>query len=1439
MLHSAAVPSSPTTSAAGSGLRVPRRYTRPGIDPLDEVRWEKRRTVITNPDGSVVFQMDDVEVPAAWSQLATDIVVSKYFRKAGVPGTPGHETSVRQVVRRIARTIRGYGEQQGGYFATREDADAFEAELTHMLVHQIGAFNSPVWFNCGLFHEYGIAGSGGNFYYDAATRSVKTTVDSYSRPQVSACFIQSVDDDLMSIFELARNEARVFKFGSGTGSNFSKLRGRMEKLSGGGTSSGLMSFLEVLDRGAGATKSGGTTRRAAKMVVLDMDHPEIVDFIRWKVREEKKVAALVAAGYSSDFNGDAYGTVSGQNSNNSVRVPDRFMDAVVNDGPWQTTFRTTGQVHETLRARELWREIAEAAWQCADPGVQYDDTIQRWHTVKATGRINATNPCVTGDTMVATSGGWRRIDSLVGRTARVIGTDGHAHTVTEIFPTGRKQVYRLRTASGFEVRITGDHKVWTVGRGDVPVKELKKGDLGLLIGPAFGQRNIPKRLASAIGVAVGDGCLVRGKHGHRVQETIAVVMAPEEEGVLVGVAAEVNEQKTMLRATGIPGSPGPVHVSAGRVSRLSFSSQPVVDLFKEFAVLDEGSHRKRFTEAVFNLDKSSIAGLLRGLFTADGTVACSGDKCQYVSLDSSSVDLLRQVQLLLLGFGIKAKLYAERRGGTTEAILPDGKGGSRSYPVREMYSLRVSRTSRLIFEREIGFDPASQKAVTLNEINERFEAYRDDLIDAIDSIEPLGEEDVFDLTEPDTHHFVANGVVVHNCSEYVHLDDTACNLASINVMKFMRADGSFDIDGYRHANRVFFLAQEIAVGLASYPTERIAERSYQFRPLGLGYANLGTLLMMQGLPYDSDGARAYAACVTALMTGEAYAMSAEMAASKGAFEGFAVNRDSMMDVMRMHREAAKEIDSSLAPRDMRSAGIDAWDRAVALGALHGYRNSQATVLAPTGTIGLLMDCDTTGVEPDFALVKFKKLAGGGYFKIVNQSVPGALRRLGYDDPSIERIVRHAIGTGSLEGAPHVHRASLMQKGLLRAEIDRIEQVLPSMLDVRFAFTRGLVADDTLTRLGVSMQEREKPTFTLLPFLGFTDAQITEANAAICGSLTVEGAPGLKSEHLPVFDCANRCGPNGTRYIQPMGHIRMMAAVQPFISGAISKTVNLPQDAVVKDVEQIYFESWRLGLKAVALYRDGSKLSQPLVTGKKAEDTTAATQAPPKLRRRRLPRRRHGFTQEARISGHKVFLRTGEYEDGTLGEIFIDMHKEGAAFRSMMNCFAISVSMGLQYGVPLNDLVDQFTFTRFEPHGRVEGHDNIRLCTSVVDYVFRVLGLEYLDRTDLAHVKTDELAMMKNPEHATGKPVGFEHHRGPNGNGKNGHEDAPAVTMTSAPPAAAGPGDVASARAGDAGPDAMLAKFPGDAPLCDQCGHITIRNGACYKCLNCGNSLGCS
>jgi len=1075
------------------GLPVPRRMTAEGAtaaEVLDQVQWTRRPAKISGADGEVVFKMDDAEVPADWSQLATDVAVSKYFRKAGVATGSGAEESVRQLVRRVAHTLRGAGEEMGGYFATPADAETFEAELTYMLVHQIGAFNSPVWFNCGLWHEYKIKGSGGNYAVDLATGKAYLTEDAYTRPQVSACFIQSCSDDLDSIFHLVHDEARVFKYGSGSGTNFSRLRGKMERLSGGGTSSGLMSFLEVLDKAAGATKSGGITRRAAKMVVLDVDHPEIREFIQWKAREEKKVAALIAAGYPSDFNGDAYRTVSGQNANNSVRVSDRFIEAVTKDAVWETTTRTTQEVVERLSARELWREMAEAAWKCADPGLQFDDTINKWHTCKATDRIFASNPC----------------------------------------------------------------------------------------------------------------------------------------------------------------------------------------------------------------------------------------------------------------------------------------------------------------------------------------------------------------------------------SEFVFLDDTACNLASLNLLKFLRDDAGeenrFDVLAYKHACRIFFLAQEIAVDLASYPTKRIAERSHQYRPLGLGYANLGTLLMVEGLPYDSDAGRAMAGAITAVMTGEAYALSAEMAGSKGPFQGYALNRESMLEVMRLHRDSVANIDAELAPPSLLAAAKDCWERAVRLGEQHGYRNAQATVLAPTGTIGLLMDCDTTGVEPDFALIKFKKLAGGGSFKIVNQSVPRALKKLGYPAAQLQAIVDYVRGTATLKSAAAFAPAELESRGLLPAEIARVEKSLESVFDLRAAFAPHVIGAAALQRLGLEPGSKGKQ---VLARLGYGDAQIDEATLVVCGRQTVEGAPFLKPEHYPVFDCANRCGPLGTRYIEPMGHVRMMAAVQPFLSGAISKTINLPNDATVEEVERIHAESWRLGLKAIALYRDGSKLSQPLSAGDWAQkvplpkDTREMAQTLRKLIpeltaeqaermsdaafvakaapapiplaanvRRRLPSKRHGITQEAKVGGNKVFLRTGEYNDGTLGEIFIDMHKEGAALRSVMNCFAMLVSIALQYGVPLEVLVEQFVFTRFEPQGPVQGHDRVKFATSVIDYVFRALGVEYLRRDDLAHVTPEEAA--ETPKSAqTADPV----------------LQVPAASPATAAKAAQKSDPPDPARAAARAQDELLGKLSGDAPFCDTCGHITVRNGTCYKCLNCGNSMGCS
>jgi len=1058
------------------GLSLERRWTERGVDPLDTITWERRSSVITNTDGSVVFKMVGAEIPADWSQLATDIVVSKYFRKAGLHGDKSKgETSVRDVVTRLSKTIREVGEELGGYFATARDAETFEDELSYLLVNQFGAFNSPVWFNCGLHRRYNITGSGGNCavswdYLTSAsaargaapgTAPIEETMSAYERPQCSACFIQNVDDDLMSIYELVKSEARLFKYGSGTGTNFSVIRGKQEKLSGGGTSSGLMSFLEVFDRAAGATKSGGTTRRAAKMVCLDLDHPEICDFIQWKQREEKKAQALIAQGFSSDFNGDAYHTVSGQNSNNSVRITDPFMQAVMSGGTWQTRGRTNGEVIDTYQAKDIWKMIADAAWGCADPGVQYDTTINRWHTCPNTARINASNPC----------------------------------------------------------------------------------------------------------------------------------------------------------------------------------------------------------------------------------------------------------------------------------------------------------------------------------------------------------------------------------SEYMFLDDSACNLASLNLTKFLDGEGTFDIEGFRHATRIFFMAQEILVDYSAYPTKTIAKNSHDYRPLGLGYANLGTMLMLLGLPYDSEEGRSMAGAITAIMCGHAYKVSAEMAATKGPFAGFNKNRDPMLRVMDLHRDAAYQLNRDRCPEPLWRAACEDWDEAVRLGQEHGYRNAQSTVLAPTGTIGLLMDCDTTGIEPDFSLVKFKKLAGGGYFKIVNQSVPEALRRLGYVEHEVQEIVAFVSGTNTLLAAPQVNRASLKQRGLSDADLGKVEKAIHGVFDLSLAFGSWVVGDESYTRLGVSPEMRARPGFSLLKFLGYTTAQIEEANDVIVGRMTVEGAPHLRIEHYPVFDCANRCGKTGQRYLAPMSHVRMMAVAQPFLSGAISKTVNLPNEATVDEVQRIYEEGWRLGLKAVALYRDGCKASQPLsASGKDKNDETTdsapdaarpAQQVLPALRptgaRVRLPKKRRGITQEATVGGHKIYLRTGEYLDGSLGEIFVDMHKEGAAFRSLMNCFAMSISLGLQYGVPLKSLVEQFTFTRFEPQGTVEGHENIKLATSIVDYIFRALGVEYGGRYDLAHVmpqpKIDDPSETRHHEVASIPPPSFAEL-----------------------PAAAEPAHGASA---SNALDAHLDELMGDAPVCDGCGHITVRNGACYKCLNCGNSMGCS
>ncbi len=1098
-------------------MKITRRYTQAGKSPYETIKFRRATSEIKNPDGSIVFRLADFQVPDHWSQVASDVLAQKYFRKAGVAkhlkrieetqvpswlwrSIPDKraladlpederftgETDARQVFDRLAGTWTYWG-WKGGYFSSEDDARAFFDEHRYMLASQFGAPNSPQWFNTGLHWAYGIDGPGqGHFYVDFETGELTASSSAYEHPQPHACFIQSVDDDLVNengIMDLWVREARLFKYGSGTGTNFSSLRGAKEKLSGGGKSSGLMSFLKIGDRAAGAIKSGGTTRRAAKMVVVDVDHPDIEEYINWKVREEQKVAALVTGSkicqkrlatimkacvnceadgddcfeptknpklksaikearrdqvpdnyirrviqfarqgytdikfetYDTDWDSEAYLTVSGQNSNNSVRVTDDFLNAVKNDEEWELKSRVSGETTKTLQAKDLWEDIGTAAWASADPGIQFHTTINDWHTCPNSGPIRASNPC----------------------------------------------------------------------------------------------------------------------------------------------------------------------------------------------------------------------------------------------------------------------------------------------------------------------------------------------------------------------------------SEYMFLDDTACNLASLNLMQFRREDGTFDTESFEHACRLWTIALEVSVLMAQFPSRQIAELSYRYRTLGLGFANIGGFLMASGISYDSEEGRAICGAVSAIMTGTAYATSAEMARELGPFPGYDANASEMLRVVRNHRRAAygqssgyEKLAIKPVPLDhgtckdprLVEAAMQAWDKAIDQGQKFGYRNAQSTVIAPTGTIGLVMDCDTTGIEPDFALVKFKKLAGGGYFKIINQAVPQALRTLGYRESEIAEIEAYAIGHGSLAQAPAINNASLTAKGFDELALQKVNSSLESAFDIKFVFNRWTLGDDFLKdKLGVSDAQLSDAGFDLLGHLGFSASDIDAANEHVCGSMTLEGAPHLKTEHLPVFDCANPCGRKGKRYLSVESHIRMMAASQPFISGAISKTINMPNDATVEDCKESYMLSWRLALKANALYRDGSKLSQPLnsqLLGDDADDHDEAASAlhsdkPMAARatavterivervvervverereREKLPGRRKGYTQKASVGGHKVYLRTGEYEDGRLGEIFLDMHKEGAAFRAMMNNFAIGVSLGLQYGVPLEEYVEAFTFTRFEPAGLVQGNEAIKNATSILDYIFRELAVSYLGRHDLAHVDPSDMA----------------------------------------------------------------------------------------------------
>lgn len=1165
-------------------MKIKRHFTKEGKSAYADFKFVKRTSEIKNIDGSSTSAMD-VTVPDKWSQVATDIIAQKYFRKAGVPqkdskgklitddaGNPvlASESDAREVFDRLSFCWRSWGERYQ-YFDSEADANAFQAELQFMLANQMAAPNSPQWFNTGLHASYGITGKAqGHKYVDPKTGELKKSTSAYERPQPHACFIQSINDDLVNeggIMDLWSREARLFKYGSGTGTNFSHIRSAGEPLSGGGTSSGLMSFLKIGDRAAGAIKSGGTTRRAAKMVCLDLDHPDVVDFIQWKVKEERKVASLVTGSkickrhleaifhalnetnlegeskfrantnkdlgrairaaqkdmvpmnyisrcidlarqgytniefevYDTDWNSEAYATVSGQNSNNSIRIPNKFFQAIDKDEEWEFISRTTGKTVKTMKATELWELIAEAAWQCADPGVQFDDTINEWHTCIGDGRINASNPC----------------------------------------------------------------------------------------------------------------------------------------------------------------------------------------------------------------------------------------------------------------------------------------------------------------------------------------------------------------------------------SEYMFLDDTACNLASLNLVKFLDpVTGMFDIEAYIHACEIWTMVLEISVLMAQFPSAEIAQRSYEYRTLGLGFANIGALLMIMGHAYDSEEGRNIAAALTAIMGGTTYKVSALMAKEHGAFARYEANKESMLKVIRNHRRAAfgksdeyeqltvnpVALNSKYVEKSMVKAAKLAWDEALKLGEKYGYRNAQTTVIAPTGTIGLVMDCDTTGIEPDFALVKFKKLAGGGYFKIINQSVPLALKNLAYTQKQIDEIIKYAVGHGTLKNCPSIDHERLRNLGFTEELISKVESGLESAFDITFAFNKFILPKDFLENtLGISADKLEDNDLNLLKEIGFTDKEIQIANDYVCGTMCIEGAPHIKDKHLSVFDCANKCGRYGTRLISWAGHIKMMAACQPYLSGAISKTINMPNEATTSEIAEAYRLSWSLMTKANAIYRDGSKLSQPLNAQafedlgllEESYDDLSQTErihaVAEKLvekviykevsKRKTLPNRRLGYTQKASVGGHKVYLRTGQYDDGSLGEIFIDMHKEGAAYRSLMNCFSISISLGLQYGVPLEEFVEAFTFTKFEPNGMVQGHDNLKMATSVIDYVFRDLACKYLGRHDLVHVKPTDLESDKiSGESANDEPLLEMIEK----TERVTHADG-SVSTQKIYTKESNSNMVNHARKMS---EAKMKGYEGES--CPECQSFTmLRNGSCMKCDNCGATTGCS
>ncbi|MDQ2724109.1 MAG: ribonucleoside-diphosphate reductase [Actinomycetota bacterium] len=1351
-----------------TGIGIRRQFTVAGQDPYDTVVWERRAARISHyATGVVAFEQLGVEVPSGWSLNATNILAQKYFR--GTLGTPEREWSLRQVADRVVDAITGWG-RKDGYFVDDAEAQTFSDELKYLIIHQKAAFNSPVWFNIG------VAGV---------------------PQQSSACFILSVDDSMDSILEWYKEEGIIFKGGSGAGVNLSRIRSSKEHLRGGGTASGPVSFMRGADASAGTIKSGGKTRRAAKMVILNVDHPDIEDFIWCKAVEERKARALRDAGFDMDLDGKDSHSIQYQNANNSIRVTDEFMHAVIDDADWDLKAVITGDTVQTVRARDLFRQMAKATWECADPGMQFDTTINRWHTAPAHGRINGSNPCFTGDALVHTDKGLIAFKELFARAneGESFGVwthdatnpdrpeEGLELTTPEAFMiTGTNEIVRLRFDNGMEVRCTPGHRLFTTNRGYVEAAELTGDDhVKVLDLPApaisadhrlpvstdladyrqLGDHrrsvNLPEKwspeLGHYLGWLVGDGSVA-------ATGTISAIYgSPEDRQAVLPRHSEL--------ATWLNGgqTPKPSLQGDGTVQQ-RLSRRSLTAFFAALGLTAGRGPTKRVPASIFQAPSDIVGSFLQGLFDADGCVRYSTATGSYVGLGSSSRRLLVDAQRLLSTLGVVSRIYAAGAAQANSFTYTRVDGTEVSYDSAAMYDLRITGEFIPVFAGAVGFSlpSKSKKLSSLIESRVRGFSHREARACLVERVGD-GYELTYNLSEPRNHSYVVNGLVVRNCSEYMHVDNSACNLASLNLLTFIEPDGPFDVTGFKAATEVVFTAQEILVGNADYPTEAIAENSRRFRQLGIGYANLGALLMSEGLAYDSDGGRAWAGAITSLLTGHAYATSARTAARMGPFAGYTENRAATLGVLRMHRDAAAQIDEELVPPELLSAAQQAWDDAVETAEQHGVRNAQSSVLAPTGTIGLLMDCDTTGIEPDLGLVKMKKLVGGGTMSIVNQTVARALTRLRYDDTQVTDILAHIDEYKSILGAPHL-------------------------------------------------------------------------------------APG----HLDVFACS--MGDNTIHY---RGHVRMMAAVQPFISGAISKTVNMPEEASIEDVEQLHIEAWQLGLKAVAIYRDNCKVAQPLATAKRtavdpavseaeahdaelavkvadleqalAKQTTVVVKQPV---RERMPRRRRSVTFAFRVADCEGFVTVGEYEDGRPGEVFMKVAKQGSTLAGIMDAFAISVSLGLQHGVPLSTYVKKYTSMRFEPAGMTDDPD-LRIAQSLVDYIFRRLAVDYMgyaERLELGVLTSQERTQPTLPgvdeavtpnQSIVDDRLDLDGHTGPSIRDEG-------VASTVGPVTGAGP---VVPPAGSVMPEA------GDAPYCYQCGVQMQRAGSCHACPSCGTTSGCS